>query len=205
MQVTALRYLPLLKKVAIDIDGKYSFSVLEDIVIREKIFQGKQLTAQEIINIKQELERETIYFKCIELIGRRPHSSWEVKQYLIKKGIDNGIIEQLIERLEKEKLISDLEFAKWWLQNRSQFKTRSRLELQKELQQKKIDSQIIEQVIQENFPENEEIKLLQELIARQEKRLLNRVTDLKQRNKKIQDYLLRRGFSWSSISKAFKN
>ena len=61
---------------------------------------------------------------ALKILSLRPHSKQEVIKFLRKKTKDDTLINQIIEKLEKAKLINDEEFGKWLIESRSRSKPR---------------------------------------------------------------------------------
>src|SRR5690625_5674817 len=58
------------------------------------------------------------YVLAIQYLSYRQRSAYEIEQYLLKKEVEPKHIELVMDRLNNEKLLDDLEFAKTFVQER---------------------------------------------------------------------------------------
>lgn len=139
---------------------------------------------------------------ALKLISFRLRSVAEVQKKLLgfsaKRSFPAGLVQKVIDGLVSINLINDEEFAKWWLEQRQEFKPKGVRALKMELQYKGIGREIIEKVLDGNVKDNE-FESAQSLI--QKKLHLWRNFPVLVRKKKISGLLQRRGFSWEVIYK----
>ncbi|HLD01346.1 MAG TPA: regulatory protein RecX [Patescibacteria group bacterium] len=88
---------------------------------------------------------DKFYIKAIHFLKYRPRSEKEIRDKLQSKKAPLEIIEQVIGKLTEQKFLNDEAFARWWIEQRMQFKPRSKRFITFELKQKGIDQEIIEQ------------------------------------------------------------
>lgn len=120
--------------------------------------------------------------KAYRFLSFRPRSEKEIKNYLKKKKAPDKIAQKIIDELKKQKLIDDLEFAYWWVEQRNTFRPKGKIALQVELRQKGVDREIAQRVIDETV---DEFALAKKVFQK----------------KKAPALLARRGFSWATIKK----
>lgn len=208
MQITKLTRTKNGKRVNIYVDGKYSFTVSDNLLVKYGLHKGQKLSASDIEKISLEDWEEKLIYRCIERIAARPRSEQEVAQYIAKqvykqteKKLDLGKLKyNIIQKLKEKKYLNDEEFAKWWIKNRLAFKNKSKTALRSELSKKGVNGDIIERCLAEfvNRDEQEQaVKELAEKYIRQKSTRYER-NELKQ---KTIAYLLRKGFSWEIVSK----
>ncbi len=128
----------------------------------------------------------------------RPRSLKEVKDYFKRKEIDSSLHKNILERIEKLELLDDQKFAKWWVDQRLEFKHKSKKDITFELRQKGIDTNIIKNVLDDS--EIDELKIAKELIVKKNYKW-DRYGE-SERRQKITQYLAGKGFSWDIISQA---
>lgn len=178
-------------RYSIFVDGKYSFSLSENELMKSGIRIEKEFSNTELEKLKDTAVLDKAYMRCLDLLARRARSEWEIRDYLRRKSYEPEIIEQIVERLARAKYIDDFAFGKSWVANRRLLKTTSRRKLTQELKQKRLDDSIINRVLEED--ETNEQEVLKELIAK--KRDQSRYSD----EQKLIAYLLRQGFNYSDI------
>lgn len=122
--------------------------------------------------------------KAYRFLSFRPRSVREITYFLKKKKTPPSLIDQVLSQLKKQKLVDDLAFAQWWVEQRSTFRPKGRRALQVELRQKGIDRQTVEEALKDL----DELSLAQKALAK-------KTGDQKQ----LTSFLARRGFSWPAI------
>ena len=126
-----------------------------------------------------------------KLLNRRPQSEKEFTQkltrYVSKKVLTDRdtYISEVVNRLKEMNLINDVDFAKWYTNQRQDFRPRSKRMLSFELFQKGIDRNSIEKAL-EGYDEEEAIK---KIVAKKGK----------MEQKKLISYLLSQGFEYELI------
>lgn len=93
-----------LYKVVLD-DISYEFS--EDIVVKYRLVKGKEIDDKLIRTIIKDNNLDSLYNKALNYAIRYGKGSSEVKRYLINKEASNKDAELIVDRLIKNKIISD--------------------------------------------------------------------------------------------------
>jgi len=141
--------------------------------------------------------------RALRFLSIRPRSEKEIKDYFKVKSqkskvkIDEKTIESIINKLKEQKFINDVEFAKWWIDQRTRIKPRSSKLIKYELKQKGISDEIIN---------NSELKIQNDLeIAKAlaEKRMVRfKNQDPKKIYEKTGRFLASKGFDYNIIKKS---
>src|SRR5699024_2940845 len=87
------------------------------------------------------------YVLAIQYLSYRQRSASEIEQYLLKKEVEPKHIELVMDRLNNEKLLDDLEFAKTFVQERIRQKKKDPKIISNELFQKDISKEKIDKAI----------------------------------------------------------
>ena len=191
------------QKIAIYVDSKYTFSVLESILVDENLYIDKEITEVDLDRIRELSEALEIKVKLINLISRRPRSEKEITQYIAKQRLtDNS--EKIIVLLKEDGYIDDTKFAKWWIDQRVTFGNKSSNEIRNELRDKGISSDIIENAIEETNMSENEVSSIKLLAGKKQNLLQHKNLTTEQMNEKIVQFLLRKGFRWEIIQKALE-
>ncbi len=178
-------------RYSIFVDGKYSFSLSENELMKSGVRVDKEFSKDELAELKDTAVLDKAYMRCLDLLARRARSEWEIRDYLRRKDYEPEVIELIIQRLLRAKYIDDFAFGKSWVANRRSLKSTSKRKLTQELKQKRLDDSVINQVLEED--ETDEQEVLKELITK--KRNQSRYQD----EQKLIAYLLRQGFNYSDI------
>ena len=189
------------KRVNIYLDGKFSFGLDLENYMKLGLKVEQELSEKEVEEIVKKAELQKTYDKLLRFGTLRPRSEKEINQWFRKHKVHESLHEELLEKLKKLDLVDDKKFAQWWIEQRIQFKNKSKRELQYELRAKGIDRYIIEDVLAENDIDDEKNakKLLQKNKYKWEK-----LSDGEARRKKS-EYLARKGFGWDVIKKVTRS
>lgn len=189
-QVTALRVQKRNpQRVNVYLDGEYAFGLAR--IVAAWLQVGQDLSDEKITQLRAEDEYEAAYQHALKFLSYRTRSQAEVRTNLLKRGTPDGVIDEVIERLVSAHLVDDERFARLWVENRSEFRPRSRRALTYELRQRGLDQETIEQSI-ESLDEDE----LAYQAAQKQARKLNS-QDYETFRQKLLGFLARRGFSYA--------
>ena len=179
------------------LDGQFALAISNELLVREGLKVGQELLPEkrEELVVKDRLGKaqEQIY----RFLSYRPRSEKEIYDYLGKKKLKDEEKEKIIKKLKEEKLIDDLEFARWFLEQRQTFRPKGSYALRQELRQKGIGEKIIDQVLPNR---EEELSLAKKALVKAEKKYASFLG--REKKEKLMAYLRRRGFSWEAVKKA---
>jgi regulatory protein len=174
------------------------FGISEDVYASEKLAVGQALSPQKIIRIKGAEITNQAYNSALHLLSYRMRSKSEMNTRLARKGYDQKVIGDTINRLIEKHYLDDEEFARIFARDKIKLKKIGPFALRSELSVHHIDPEIIERTIEEiynQFPVKEliighvaKIKKSSELSPKIKKRLVAT--------------LRRKGFSWDQIQNA---
>ncbi|MEK7472662.1 MAG: RecX family transcriptional regulator [Patescibacteria group bacterium] len=188
------------KRVNINLDGVFGFGLdLENFIkLQLKVYQ--ELSQEEVDEIIKKGEFQKCLDKVINFAMVRPRSEREIKDYYRRKKTAESIQEELTNKLKKLELLDDIKFAQWWVEQRLQFKNKSKKDITFELRQKGIDSNTIKNILDDS--EIDEVKIAKELIF---KKLYKwKKYDEKEKKQKISQYLAGKGFGWNVVNDVLK-
>ena len=170
------------------VDGRFALSVQASLA--EGLREGDWLSAEAVAALAREDSEGEAYRRGMSFLAYRPRSRWEVRRRLLRHGVAEEAAEAALGRLAAEGLLDDHDFARSWVENREQFRPRSRALLRAELRGKRVDEDAIEAALAE-VAEEESCRRAALLIAR-------RYTALEDEPlaDKLIPYLRRRGFTW---------
>ena len=141
------------------------------------------------------------YNASLRFLSYRPRSEKEIRENLLRKKAPGLIIEKIISKLKEQRFLNDKEFAKWWIEQRTNVSKKSLRVIKMELLQKGINRDIIEEMmhditvtIQSDFDRAKE--LVQKKIKKYEGFKRQEIYQ------KLGGFLGRRGFDWETIKKS---
>jgi regulatory protein len=195
--ITALEFQQRNKeRVNVYLDGEYAFGLTA--IEAARLREGQVLSDAEITALKAQDERHRAFDQAARFLSYRPRSRAEVERYLRDKGVTGEVIADVVERLEQANYLDDEAFARFWVENREQFKPRGRRALRYELRQKGVSDQLIAQVLSDLDDEAAAWRAVEGRLSRWAS--LTR-DELRQ---KMMGYLSRRGFDYEIINSIFE-
>ena len=138
--------------------------------------------------------------RAVAMLARRPHSKGEISRKLESAHFDNEVIGLVLYKLEKEKLLNDLDFARQWVESRMRKYGVNRI--RQELRIKDISPDIIDAVL-ETATEEEQLQQAAAFVRRKLK-TFRASDDQRKIFRNTVAALVRRGFSWETSRKAFR-
>jgi len=141
------------ERINIYIDGEFAFGLPE--IDAVKLRKGQEVTDEEIVELREIDAVARAVEVGIQLLSYRPRSVAEVRQKLVKKETPEPIIATALDRLQTLGYLSDEAFARFWIENRSQFKPRSVRALSYELQQKGVARSVIDALVNDMVDEED--------------------------------------------------
>jgi regulatory protein len=132
---------------------------------------------------------------AIRFLRSRPRSEYEVRARLRHHKYTQQSIDSVITTLKQKGLIDDTAFARFWIDNRDAFRPRSQRLIKAELRQKGVAVDLIDGI---EFASDDEEGAYRS--ARQKARSLPR-TDYHSFQRRLGDYLKRRGYGYGVIMK----
>jgi len=180
-------------RYSIFVDGEYSFALPDYELVAAGITKTQELSEEELAKLQRLAIGSKVYDKAIHYLSFRPRSIKEVRDHLAGKDIDPNEIEETIVRLTTQGFLNDGTFAKSWIESRGLLKPSSKRKLVMELRQKGVAAEIIETVLEEISPEDE-VETIKQIAEKKIRTMPDR--------RKLVDYLLRQGFSYSQIQTA---
>ena len=186
------------KRVNIYLDDKFGFGLSLETYVKLGLKVDQELSESDVERIVKEGEFQSTYDKILRFATLRPRSEKEFRIWLIKHKVHESLYEELFDRLKRLELMDDKKFAVWWIEQRLQFKSRSKKELTFELRFKGINNKDIDEVLADtNIDERSAIK---KLLVKKE-RLWKSLTEFEKRQK-IYNYLAGKGFGFDVIKDA---
>lgn len=146
---------------------------------------------------------KTVAFR---LLGVRARSRAELQERLEKKGFPAPVIENVLTDLAGMGLINDEEFARAWVNYRTQVRPAGARALTWELRRHGVDDKLAAAVVKETVGEEDELRLATDLARNRLRRLRSRGPAAPEARRdemaRINRFLAGRGFSYDVIRQA---
>ena len=195
--ITSIKQQKAKNRVNVYLDDKFGFGIDLDNFVLLHLKVNQELTDEEVEKVVRKAEFQKTLDKLLRFATLRPRSEKEVIEYFRRKKVHESMHEELLEKLRHFELLDDLKFAKWWVDQRTNFKPKPKRILKIELTKKGIVKEIIENVLGETAMD--EGKMAKELLARKAYKWKN--LEPRVAHQKMSQYLVGKGFAWDVISK----
>jgi len=142
---------------------------------------------------------KAIAYAC-RLFSIRARSESELRKRLSERGFSGTVVRRTVAFLEEKGIVSDLKFARQWVESRMRTKPKGNMVLRKELRQKGLSSAVIERVLSERGSNEGDVC---RLLAKKKMEALEKIPKEKAR-RRLFDFLARRGFDFDLIEDAVR-
>jgi len=182
------------KRLNIFLDGRFAFSLGAEVVAKENLQVGQELSSNQIESLAGNDEVQRCLEAAYRYLGYRPRSESEIRERMQRRGFAAEIIDAAITRLREQALLDDEAFARFWKENRESFRPRSRWLTGLELKRMGVVNDVIEKVVAGVDDEENAYR------AALQKTHCCTPADYQSFRRRLGDYLRRRGFNYEVIS-----
>jgi regulatory protein len=181
---------------------KYGFSADEAVLVEYRLRKGLKLNDAMISTLIQKDTLHKSYTLAITFLSYRMRTKKEIYDYLVKKEVEEEHIPQIIDKLTKEKLIDDQQFADMFVSSRINTAAKGPLLIKKELIDKGVSESIANKAIQ-GFSYEDQYEKAAKWV---EKKLSQSKKDsFRQRVDKLKANLMQKGFTQDVVKDVFMN
>lgn len=178
-------------KYKVTFDNGDNLNLFEEVIIDNVILYGKEISESLYQKILDDNYKATPYHQALQFIEIRKRSKEELKGYLLKKNIEEELIEEVIAKLEHEGYIDDQSFAKSYISDKLNLSNDGLIKIKKTLGNYKVDENIIDNLLS-NIDVQEINDRIDKLIEKQ-MRINNKYSGNVLKNK-IYNYLINLGY-----------
>ena len=182
-------------RVKVFLDKGFAFSLSLPVAAEAGLHKGQTLSLPEIERLKSADRLQSSLDSALKYMSPRPRSEAEIRARLNRHGFDTDTIQQVLARLKERGLVDDIAFARFWRENRENFRPRSRRLIELELKQKGVDAETIAEATAGVDDEPSAYRA-----AQRKARSLARL-DHSSFRKRLGDFLKRRGFNYELVNR----
>lgn len=179
------------------LDGEFAFGIHQQVLAESGIGLGDYLTAQDVRRLLDAERRHQATQKALRLLSVRSRSEKELRTRLEQAGFGQAA-DATLRTLRRAGLVDDLQFALSYARSRMATRPCGEFLLRRELREKGIAEETIDAAVAEAYREKDQRQLAYEL-ASKKKRLMGN-TDQDKAQRRVADFLVRRGFAWELVS-----
>jgi regulatory protein len=183
-------------RVNVYLDGQFAFGLSR--IVAAWLQVGQTIDDEKISALRVQEKREATYQAALRLLNFRPRTEAELRAKLAEKGFEQGLVNEVIQRLKEEGWVADERFARAWVESRALGRPRGRRLIALELKRKGISEEIIEEAVADVSDAD--------LAYQAGKRYVRRLKDVDYATfyKRLASYLQRRGFYYSTIAETIQ-
>lgn len=130
-------------RVKVFLDKGFAFSLSLPVAAEAGLHKGQTLSLPEIERLKSADRLQSSLDSALRYLSPRPRSEAEIRARLNRHGFDTDTTEQVLTRLKERGLVDDIAFARFWRENRENFRPLGRRLIELELKQKGVDAETI--------------------------------------------------------------
>lgn len=137
-------------------DNNDNITLYENVILANNLLFKKELDKELISNIVKQNDIETLYNRVLSYISYRFRSVKEVRNYLVKKGANEYLINYIIEKLKKNNYLNDDLFAKYYIMDKINLTNDGPYKMRKYLVDNDISNEVIDKYLsqyEDNFKE----------------------------------------------------
>ena len=175
------------------IDGEPALKLPAALADAEGLFVGQQLEGERLDELTRAAQRVRCRDTAARLLGVRPRSRDEMRRALTQRGFATATIAATLSELTGRGQLDDGAFARYWAENRSAFRPRSRLLTGLELKRKGVSEEIIGQAVGDIDDAESAYRVAGERALKVTYR------DYPDFRRRLGDFLRRRGYSYEVI------
>lgn len=186
--------------IKVNIDTGDVFDLPGDILTMYPLSAGKIIDREEYLQLKEESERYNCSRKALNYLSIRSRSSFEMNNYLTKKGFSKDTVREIIEKLKDRNYINDYDYAMSFIDHKKKGKPAGKNLLKSGLIKKGISGEIIKKAINESGINKADPDVLYGIARKKLESLENK----KNRIPKLIYFLKQRGFDHDEIRAVIK-
>src|SRR5690242_4213464 len=152
----------------------------------------------------RQAESETeLYDAAVRALMRRAYSVYEMKQLLGRRTEDDNLLQTVMDRLKRAKMIDDERFAKQFVRQRTEIRRQGKFRIARDLRARGVPDRHIEAALAEAAKETDEAAVVRQRLQRKLRSFRGEISE----NKMASMYrsLLRAGFSADVVRKELKS
>ncbi|WP_158738420.1 recombination regulator RecX [Alteribacillus sp. YIM 98480] len=181
---------------------EYAFSVDENVLVKFQLKKGSTITKAEKVEILQADQQRKAFNDAIYYLTHSMRTEYQIKQYLIKKEYNEGVIEEAIRKMKEYQYIDDKEFAMAFVRTKIKTTDKGPAIIKEELFQKGISSETAEKALLQ-FTLKAQLEAAQTFLQKKGKQKQNESAS--SMKKRLLDRLLQKGFSLEIALQAWEN
>ena len=144
-------------RCSIFIDGRFYCGIKLEVAVKYRLKAGMVIDKAQLDNIQLETEKAQAVDKALTHISASPKTRKQIRDFLIKKGYVDAVIDYVFERLDYYGYADDRQYCKMYVESVS---GKSKRAIEVELLKRGIDRDVIEEELSDLSDDEEEVLTL---------------------------------------------
>lgn len=184
----------------VEVDGEFAFVLYRRELSHYQIREECEVSEESFEQIKKEVIIKRAKLRAMHLLNDMDRTETQLRTKLRQSCYTEDVVEAALAYVKSFGYIDDLDYAKRYIQNRQNQK--SKRELCAQLVGKGIERELIELAMEECYPgEDDEIEAIRRLAAKRKYHFRDATREEQQ---KQMAYFMRKGFSYENIRRALE-
>ena len=185
--------------VVIHFDNDEVLFLSLDIFYKSGLKKNDEISDDRFSSLIKENRIFHIKQRAFRYLGRRQHSSSELRIKLIQKSYETELINEVLDDLKNKNYLDDEEFAKMFVEEKIKLKLWGEQKLRSELIKRGIKSEIISDVLRNKISDEDKLNNVMIVASKKYDTLKNRNLDNDVIKKKLVTFLNSRGYNYDVI------
>lgn len=184
--------------VTIHFDNDSILFLAIEVFLKSGLKKGDEISDDRFSALIEQNKLFHIKQRAFRLLGRRQHSSSELRRKLWQKDYEQRLIDEVIDELTKNGYLDDKEFIRAFVAEKSKSKNWSSKKIKSELFKRGVVSKLIDEFFI-NLPKEDDYENAMRLANKKYELLLKRNLEPKELRNKLSTYLFSKGFDYEII------
>ncbi|MDD4647279.1 MAG: regulatory protein RecX, partial [Sphaerochaeta sp.] len=141
------------------------FSIPSELFVSKQLFIGQELCQEEFFHLKELQEQHLCKMQAMTYLARREHTTFELKIKLQKKSFSSRCIQNVLDVLKEENLLSEVRYALQFIESRQRKNPEGRALMSQRLAAKGVDREAAERALDELYTEEQIIDYVERAYA----------------------------------------
>ncbi len=200
-EITAMEPQKRKGRLNIFVDGQFVIGVGEAVAADLSLRVGREITPEKLREVASAEEVQKALDSALGLLEVRARAKREIETRLAQKGIEEGIIAEVIAKLVRLELINDAQFAAQWVEAKTRVSGNrpvGRRRLSSELYAKGVAKEQIADAV-DVITNADELALARAAASKKVRTVPSDRETLQKERQKLMGFLQRRGFGWEVV------
>ena len=191
------------KNVVVHFDNNEVLFLSVDSFYKSGLKKNDEISDDRFSSLIKENQLFHIKQRAFRYLGRRQHSTSELRIKLKQKRYETELINEVLDDLKKKNFLDDTKFAEMFVEEKMKLKLWGEQKLRSELVKRGIKSEIITDVLANKISEEEKLNNAMIIASKKYDTLKNRSVDKDVIKRKLFTFLNSRGYNYDVIKEVY--